>query len=87
MILAAWAWEETRRAGSPWLRRVAVIEAADLLLILWWYAGRYWGLPQIGLSRTLIGLVAVTIGLLALFLGGDYLRRRAGRLTEPSPKV
>jgi hypothetical protein len=87
MILAAWAWEETRRAGSPWLRRVAVIEAADLLLILWWYAGRYWGLPQIGLSRTLIGLVAVTIGLLALFLGGDYLRRRAGRLTETSPKV
>ena len=87
MILAAWVWEETRRAGSPWLRRVAVIEAADLILILWWYAGRYWGLPQIGLSRTLIGLLAVTISLLALFIGRDYLRRRAGRLTQSPPKV
>jgi len=64
-----------------------VIETADQLLVLWWYAGRYWGLPQIGLSRTLIGLLAVTIGLLGLFIGRDYLRRRAGRLTQPPPKV
>lgn len=87
LLLAAWAWEESRQTRSPWLGRVALIEGADLLLILWWYAGRYWGLPQIGLSRTLIGLLVVTIGLLAAFLGRDYLRRRAGRLTEPSPKV
>jgi hypothetical protein len=87
VILAAWAWEETRRSGSPWLRRVALIEAGDLLLILWWYAGRYWGLPKIGLSWTLIGLLVVTIGLLAVFIGGDYLRRRGGQLTQDSPKV
>jgi hypothetical protein len=87
VLLAAWTWVESRKSHHPWLGRVAVIETADLLLVLWWYAGRYWGLPQIGLSRTLIGLVAVTIGLLALFIGRDYLRRRAGRLTQSPPKV
>jgi len=86
--LAAWAWVETRRLRSPWLGRVALIEGADLLLILWWYAGRYWGMPKIGLSRTLIGLVIVTLGLLAIFVGSDVLRRRReGRLTDPPPKV
>jgi hypothetical protein len=66
---------------------VAAIELVDLLLVLWWYAGRYWGLPQIGLSRTLIGLVGATIGLLGLFVGRDYLRRRAVSLTQSPPKV
>jgi hypothetical protein len=88
VTLAAWAWEESRRTHSPWLWRVALIESADLLLILWWYAGRYWGMPKIGLSRTLVGLVAVTLGLLGIFVGSDLLRRRRERrLTLPSPKV
>ncbi len=88
VILAAWAWEETRQPRNPWLGRVAVIESADLLLILWWYAGRYWGMPKIGLSRTLAGLVVVTIGLLGTFLLQDYRRRRrAGCLTPPAPSV
>jgi hypothetical protein len=88
MVLAAWAWAETRRLGDPWLKHVAWIEAADLLLILVWYAGRYWGLPQIGLSRTLVGLVVVTFGLLAFFLVQDYRRRRRlGRLTPPGRRV
>jgi hypothetical protein len=88
VILAAWAWDETRRLRNPWLGRVAVIESADLLLILWWYAGRYWGLPKIGLSRTLAGLAVVTLGLLGLFLLQDFRRRRrVGRLTPPRPRV
>jgi hypothetical protein len=88
VALAAWAWEESRRTHSPWLWRVALIEAVDLLLILGWYAGRYWGMPQIGLSRTLIGLVVLTVGLLAGFIGSDLLRRRReGRLTPPSARV
>jgi FtsH-binding integral membrane protein len=88
MVLAAWAWAETRRLGDPWLKRVAWIEAADLLLIQWWYAGRYWGLPKIGLSRTLAGLVVVTLGLVGLFLLQDFRRRRrVGRLTPPGPTV
>ena len=88
VILAAWAWDETRRLRNPWLGRVAVIESADLLLILWWYAGRYWGLPKIGLSRTLAGLAVVTLGLLGLFLLQDFRRRRrVGRLTPPRPTV
>ncbi len=87
VILAAWAWVECRQVRNPWLWRIALIEAVDLLLILGWYAGRYWGMPKIGLSRTLIGLVILTVGLLVVFLGGDLRRRRAGRLTSPSPKV
>jgi hypothetical protein len=57
------------------LKRIAWIEAADLALILVWYAGRYWGLPQIGLARTLIGLGIVTLGMLAGFLISDRRRR------------
>lgn len=88
VVLAAWVWVETRRLGDPWLKRVAWIEAADLMLIQWWYAGRYWGLPKTGLSRTLAGLVVVTIGLLGFFLLQDYRRRRrAGRLTPTAPSV
>ncbi|MCX6071637.1 MAG: glycosyltransferase family 39 protein [Chloroflexi bacterium] len=88
VTLAAWAWEESRQRHSAWLWRIALIEAVDLLLILWWYAGRYWGMPQIGLSRTLIGLAVLTVGLLAALVGNDVVRRRReGRLTPPSPKV
>ncbi len=88
VTLGGWAWMESRRVHSPWLWRIALVEAVDLLLILWWYAGRYWGMPQIGLSRTLVGLAVVTVGLLAAFMGCDILRRRReGSLTPPSPQV
>ncbi|MCJ7677816.1 MAG: hypothetical protein MUO35_08855 [Anaerolineales bacterium] len=88
MVLAGWAWAESRRLSDSWLKRVAWIEAADLLLIQWWYAGRYWGLPNIGLARTLGGLVVVTLGLTGWFLLQDFRRRRrAGRLTPPVPTV
>jgi hypothetical protein len=75
MVLAAWAWMESKRRRDPWLKRIAWIMVADLALIMLWYAGRYWDLPQIGLARTLIGLGVVTIGMLAAFLVSD--RRRA----------
>lgn len=75
MVLAAWTWLESKRIGDRWLMRIAWIEAADLALMLVWYAGRYWGLPQIGLARTLIGLVVVTVGMLAAFLVSDRRRR------------
>ncbi|MBM3120930.1 MAG: hypothetical protein FJZ97_01930 [Chloroflexi bacterium] len=77
MVLAAWVWLESKRSGDPWLKRIAWIEVADLALVMLWYAGRYWGLPQIGLARTLIGLGVVTIGMLAAFLVSDRRRARA----------
>lgn len=87
VVLAGWAWLECRRVGNPWPKRIALLEAVDLGLILWWYAGRYWGMPQIGLSRTLVGLVVVTAGLLGVFLVRDIRRARAGRLTPPGGQV
>jgi len=75
IVLAAWVWLESRRRGDPWLRRIVWIEAADLALILVWYAGRYWGLPQIGLARTLIGMAIVTLGMLTGFLVSDRHRQ------------
>ena len=75
MVLAAWAWLESKRGGDPWLKRIAWIELADLALIMIWYAGRYWDLPQIGLARTLIGLGLVSVGMLAAFLVSDRRRR------------
>jgi MFS family permease len=76
MVLAAWAWMESKRRRDPWLKRIAWIMAADLALIMLWYAGRYWDLPQIGLARTLIGLGVVSLGMLAGFLVSDRRRRR-----------
>jgi hypothetical protein len=74
--LIGWAWAHARASRDPWLLRCAALVAVEVVIISWWYAGRYYHVPRISFYRT-TGLAAV-IGVLILGAGvlTDWRRRR-----------
>ena len=76
-LLAGWAWSWARQHKDVWLGRWLTVEAVFVLLFTEWYLSRnYPGFPHLDIQV----MIAATLGLAALILGGgwvwDWYQRR-----------
>lgn len=74
-VLVGWAWLSAREAGDRWLAWMAMLVGVETLVIGWWYAGRYYGTPQLSLYPTLVLAAAAGVAVLAAAILTERARR------------
>jgi hypothetical protein len=76
-ILIGWAWGGALARRDRWLLWSVALVVAEILVLSWWYAGRYYHIPRLSLFRTLG--IAGFVGVL-LMLAAVAMERRRHRL-------